>query len=148
MWKQQPSNAYRVYKKWQYSRQLLWAFSAMPVSVGRHEGHPTCKNRVMRCWRGSVWCNVQMICIWSSWCYCHSIISCFIKIQIGLTILVPAYQRSKWYALAGELSQARSKGQRGLVLGEGHRSPPHQLWVRGIAVSSLLGSGAEPGSWF
>jgi len=24
-----------------------------------------------------------MICIWSSWCHCHPIISCFIKIQIG-----------------------------------------------------------------
>jgi len=23
---------------------------------------------------------VQMICIWSSWCHCHPIISCFIKI--------------------------------------------------------------------
>jgi len=29
--------------------------------------------------------NDQMICIWSSWCYCHRpIISCFIKIQNGL----------------------------------------------------------------
>ena len=34
---------------------------------------------------------VQMICIWSSCCHCHPIISCFIKIQIGLTVLVPAY---------------------------------------------------------
>jgi len=42
----------------------------------------------------SVWNEVQMICIliWSRWCYCHPIISCFIKIQIGLTFLVPAYQ--------------------------------------------------------
>jgi len=27
-----------------------------------------------------------MICIWSSWCYCHPIISCFSKIQNGLAI--------------------------------------------------------------
>jgi len=27
----------------------------------------------------------------SSWCDCHHVISCFIKIQIGLTFLVPAY---------------------------------------------------------
>ena len=27
----------------------------------------------------------------SSWCHCHPIISCLIKIQIGLTFLVPAY---------------------------------------------------------
>jgi len=38
----------------------------------------------------SVWSEVQMVCIWSSWCHCH-IISCFIKIQTGLTFLVPAY---------------------------------------------------------
>jgi len=34
---------------------------------------------------------VQMICVWSSWCHCHPIVSCFIKIQIGLTLLVLAY---------------------------------------------------------
>jgi len=37
------------------------------------------------------WCEVQMICISSSWCHCHPIISCFIEIPIGLTFLVPAY---------------------------------------------------------
>jgi len=39
----------------------------------------------------SVWSEMPMIYIWSSWWYCHPIISCFIKIQIGLTFLVPAY---------------------------------------------------------
>ena len=35
---------------------------------------------------------VQVICIWSSWCHCHSIISCFIKIQNGFfTFLVLSY---------------------------------------------------------
>jgi len=29
-----------------------------------------------------------MISMWSSWCHCHPIISCFIKIQIGLTFLL------------------------------------------------------------
>jgi len=29
----------------------------------------------------SVWSKMQMICIWFSWCHCHPIISCFIKIQ-------------------------------------------------------------------
>jgi len=33
----------------------------------------------------SVWSEVQMIYIWSSWCRYHSTVSCFIKIQIGLT---------------------------------------------------------------
>jgi len=39
----------------------------------------------------AVWSEVQMICTWSRWCHCHPIISCFIKIQIGLAFLVPAY---------------------------------------------------------
>ena len=33
----------------------------------------------------SVWSEVQMICIWFSWCHCHPIISCFRKIQNGLS---------------------------------------------------------------
>jgi len=32
-----------------------------------------------------------MVCILSSWCHCHPIISFFIKIQIVLTFLVPSY---------------------------------------------------------
>jgi len=32
----------------------------------------------------SVWSEVQMMCIWSSWCHCHPIISCSSKIQNGL----------------------------------------------------------------
>jgi len=39
----------------------------------------------------SVWSEVQVICISSCWCHCHPSISCFIKIQIVLTFLVPAY---------------------------------------------------------
>jgi len=32
----------------------------------------------------SVWSEVQMICIWSSWCHCHPIISCSSNIQNGV----------------------------------------------------------------
>jgi len=32
----------------------------------------------------SVWSEVQTICIWSSWCHCHPIISCSSKIQNDL----------------------------------------------------------------
>jgi len=39
----------------------------------------------------SVWSKMPMIFIWFSWCHGHPIISCFIKIQTGLTFLVPAY---------------------------------------------------------
>jgi len=40
----------------------------------------------------SLWNEVQIICILSSWCHYHLVISCCSKIQIGLTFLVPAYQ--------------------------------------------------------
>jgi len=33
----------------------------------------------------SVWSEVQTICKWFSWCHCHPIISCFIKIQINIS---------------------------------------------------------------
>ena len=66
-------------------------FSALTLLVGRQEEHPVRKlsDQVL------VWlyvCSeVQLNCIWSGWCDCHPIISCFIKIQIGLTFLAPAY---------------------------------------------------------
>ena len=46
------------------------AFSALALSVGRHEEHPACKkfSDEVLAWL-SVCSKVQMICIWSSWCY-------------------------------------------------------------------------------
>ena len=38
-----------------------------------------------------VWSEVHMTYIFSSWCHCDPTISCFIKIQIGSTFLVPTY---------------------------------------------------------
>jgi len=37
----------------------------------------------------SAWSEVQT-CNWPSWCHCH-LLSCFSKIQIGFTFLVPAH---------------------------------------------------------
>ena len=62
---------------------VLW-HSWLPS--GRASG-PKKMNDEVLAWL-SVWNEVQMICIWSSWCRCHPIISCLIKIQIGLTFLV------------------------------------------------------------
>jgi len=56
---------------------------------GRAPGLQKLRNEVLE-WL-SVRSKVQMICIWSTWCQCHPITSCFIKIQIGLTFLVLAY---------------------------------------------------------
>jgi len=47
---------------------VLIAFSALTLLVGRQEGHPACKNWVVRYWHGywlSVWSEAQMICIWT-----------------------------------------------------------------------------------
>ena len=70
----------------------LFTFSAPTVLVGCQEEHPACEklSDEVVSWL-SVCSKVQMICIWSSWCQCCPIIVCFIKIQIGLTFLVPAY---------------------------------------------------------
>ena len=37
----------------------------------------------------SVWSEVQMICLWFSRCHCHPVISCFSKIQNGLSSWYP-----------------------------------------------------------
>ena len=68
------------------------AFSAFTLLIGRHEEHPDCKNLSdeVLAWL-PVWSQMQVICIWSSWCHCHPIIFCFIKIQIGLTFLLLSY---------------------------------------------------------
>jgi len=65
-------------------------FSALTLLVGRQEEHPARKlSDEVLVWL-SVWSGVQLICVWSSWCHCR-LISCFIKIQINSTCLVPAY---------------------------------------------------------
>jgi len=68
------------------------ASSALTLFAKHQEEHPACKtlNDEVLAWL-SGWSEVQLICMWSSWCYCHPIISCFIKIEIGLTFLLPAY---------------------------------------------------------
>jgi len=58
-------------------------FPAFTLLVGRQEEYPACKKTE---WWGTGWSEVQMICIWFSWCHCHPIISCFSKIQNGLPV--------------------------------------------------------------
>ena len=73
-----------------------FAFSALTLLVGRQEGHPACKKTV-GCWRdylSGARCRLA---------YCQLMpmpltVSCFSKIQIGLTFLVRAHLGSpgKW----------------------------------------------------
>jgi len=72
---------------------LKWSF-ALNGCQEEHQGCKKLSNEVL-VWL-SVWCEVQMICIWSSWCQCHPIISFNLKIQTGLTFLVPAYPGRPW----------------------------------------------------
>ena len=79
------------------------AFSALTLLVGRQEEHPACKNWVMVCWTHhhssvlvllSVWSEVQIVCIWSSWCHCHpktplSLASFKSRFQTCFTFRVP-----------------------------------------------------------
>jgi len=65
---------------------LSCTFSALVPLVGWQEGHPACKklSGEVLAWL-SVWSEVQMICIWSSWYHFQPIISCCSKIQNGLS---------------------------------------------------------------
>jgi len=67
------------------------AFSALTLLVGRQEGHPACKNRVVGvlAWlscleRGADLHMAQLMPL-------PLTVSCSSKIQIGFTFLVPAY---------------------------------------------------------
>jgi len=73
--------------------RIIIAFSALTLLVGHQQKHPACTELIVevKAWL-SVRSKVQVICIWCSWCHCHPIISCLVKIQIGLTFLVPAYR--------------------------------------------------------
>ena len=72
---------------------MYYAFGALTLSVGRQEGHPACKKLSggVLVWL-SVWSKVQT-------CNLHMAqlmplpltVSCFSKIQIGFTFLVPAH---------------------------------------------------------
>jgi len=80
----------RIFLQWCFT---VFAFIALTLLVGRQKEHPARKklSSDVLAWL-SVWGEVHVICIWSSWCQCHPIVFCFIKIQIVfLTFRVPAY---------------------------------------------------------
>ena len=68
----------------------FFAFSALTLLVGRQEGHPACKNRVVGCWCGCLSgarCRLNMAQLMPL----PLTVSCFSIIQIGFTFLVPAH---------------------------------------------------------
>ena len=74
-----------------YAASALNSSSALTL-VGQREMHlaRTKLSDKVLVWI-SIWSKVQMICLWSSWCHCHSIVSCFTKIQNASSFLVLAY---------------------------------------------------------
>ena len=58
------------------------AFSALMLLVGRQEGHPACKK--LEWWgAGMVICLERVqICIWPSWCHCHSLSLASVKSRL------------------------------------------------------------------
>jgi len=97
------------------------AFSALTLLVWHQKGHLACTKLSDEVLVQLAVCGeMQIIFIWSSSFHCHSITSCFIKIQTGLTFPVPAYpgcpgkEAIKWvsvfsvcqhYSLAGKASK-------------------------------------------
>jgi len=69
----------------------MQAFETLTLMVGRQEEHLACKKLSddVLAWLSGVRC--KWLALWSSWCHCYPVISCFIKIQSVLTFLVPAY---------------------------------------------------------
>ena len=67
-----------------------FAFSALTLLVGRQEGHPACKNRVVGA--GVVVCLEQGADLHMAQLMPLPLtVSCFSKIKIGFTFLVPAH---------------------------------------------------------
>jgi len=67
---------------------VVWAVSLQCFDillVVHQEEHSACKklSDEVLAWL-SVCSEVPLICVWSSWCHCYPIISCFIRIWIGL----------------------------------------------------------------
>ena len=68
----------RTASMWSLPRWLHYCRSAVQSPVSR-----VMLRRTVMAWL-SVWSEVQMICIWSSWCHCYPIIFCSSKIQNSL----------------------------------------------------------------
>jgi len=73
-----------------YVYDVLFAFSALTLLVGRQEGHPACKKLSggVLAWL-PVWSKVQ-----TQLMPLPLTVSCFSKIEIGFTFLVPAHPSS------------------------------------------------------
>jgi len=84
--KDEASEWYSVISQW-FKFSLFFqccSFSALTPLVGWQEGHPACKKLSggVLVWL-FVWSDVQ-ICIWPSWCHCHSLSLASVKSRLVL----------------------------------------------------------------
>ena len=85
---------------WRFYRN---AFSPLTLLVGWQEGHPAYK-KLVRYWRGYLsraryW--VHIVCIWPSWCHCHSLSLGLIKSRLVIPFW---YQLTRVVLEKGSLS--------------------------------------------
>jgi len=84
------------------SFKSFYPFSALMLLIGRQEGHPACKKTKKKLSGGllawlSVWSEVQ-ICVWPSWCHCHSLSLASVKSRLVLPF---------WYRLTQAVPEKR-----------------------------------------
>jgi len=74
-----PKINYRMF--WLECR-LYGSHCDLTLLAEHQEVHPACKNWALRCWHGCLSrAKYNCFVLWTHWCHCHPIISCFIKIQ-------------------------------------------------------------------
>jgi len=69
------------------------SFSALMLSVGQQEGHLDCKKWVAACWHG---CGKVQICIWPSWCHCHSLSLAPVNPDLFSFLVLPLWCQLTW----------------------------------------------------
>ena len=81
-----------IYLAWHniYYSDIRCAFSALTLLVGRQEGHQACKKWVVGCWRGYL-SGARCRLAYGQLMPQPLTVSCFSKVQIGFTFLVPAH---------------------------------------------------------
>jgi len=149
----------KLKQRWDYTCNEMLSHIAQQLSAVFAADDPTPVLSVLwSCWLGgrkgiwpakklsggvlawlSVWSEVQT-CILRSWCHCHSL-SCFSKIQIGFTFLVPAHlgspgQRAvKWVCVCDPTTRAASHAFSLLV----YRLHRHWRWMWAKTMPSCCG---------
>ena len=72
---------------------VYYPFSTLTLLVGQQEGHPACKNLSGGCWRGYL-SGVRCTLAYGQLMPLLLTVSCFSKIQISFTFLVPTHPGS------------------------------------------------------